>query len=443
MDPPEEVRARLERCGQGHLLRFWAELNTAQRGALLAALPPGLGEHCRLAAAAGARQRGPHERLDGRMEPLPPELLGSARRSGPAALQRWEAEGLYQISQNKVAVLLLAGGQGTRLGVSYPKGMYNVGLPSGKNLYQIQAERICKVEQLAGKRHHCKCVIPWYIMTSEFTLGPTEEFFVQHNYFNLDRCNVVMFEQRMLPAVTFDGKAILEEKGKIAMAPDGNGGLYRALMDNKILDDMKQRGIQYVHVYCVDNILVKMADPVFIGFCISKGADCGAKVVEKAYPTEPVGVVCCVDGVYQVVEYSEISPETAQQQRPEGGLMFSAGNICNHFFTVEFLEIVGQNFVAFEVLREEEFSPLKNADTADKDTPTTARQALLAQHYRWALKAGARFVDENGCRIPEKLSVSGTEDPPAVCEISPLVSYFGEVRITIYGGIFKSVQVCI
>lgn len=93
MDPPEEVRARLERCGQGHLLRFWAELDTAQRGALLAALPPGLGEHCRLAAAAGARQRGPHERLDGRMEPLPPELLGSARRSGPAALQRWEAEG--------------------------------------------------------------------------------------------------------------------------------------------------------------------------------------------------------------------------------------------------------------------------------------------------------------------------------------------------------------
>ncbi|KAM9521820.1 UDP-N-acetylhexosamine pyrophosphorylase-like protein 1 isoform 1-T1 [Guaruba guarouba] len=426
MGPPEEMQDRLARCGQSHLLRFWAELGPAQRGALLAAVPPGLGEHCRMAAAAGARQRGPPQCLDSRMEPLPARLLGSARRSGPAVLERWEAEGLHQISQNKVAVLLLAGGQGTRLGVSYPKGMYNVGLPSGKTLYQIQAERIRKVEQLAGQRHHCKCAIPWYIMTSEFTLGPTEEFFVEHNYFNLERSNVVMFEQRMLPAVTFDGKAILEEKGKIAMAPDGNGGLYRALVDNKILDDMKQRGIQYVHVYCVDNILVKMADPVFIGFCVSKGADCGAKVVEKAYPTEPVGVVCCVDGVYQVVEYSEISLETAQRQSPDGGLMYNTGNICNHFFTVEFLETVAQNFVAFEVLREEEFSPLKNADTADKDTPTTARQALLAQHYLWALKAGARFLDENGCRIPEKLSLSGTEDAPAVCEISPLVSYFGE-----------------
>ncbi|XP_064379602.1 UDP-N-acetylhexosamine pyrophosphorylase-like protein 1 isoform X2 [Dromaius novaehollandiae] len=426
MGPPAEVRARLERAGQGHLLRFWPELGPAQRRSLLAALEPGLGEHCRLAAAACSRERGPLERLDGRMEPLPAELLGSARRSGPAALERWEAEGFHQISQNKVAVLLLAGGQGTRLGVSYPKGMYDVGLPSGKTLYQIQAERIQKVEQLAGQRYHRKCTIPWYIMTSEFTLGPTEEFFAEHDYFNLDKSNVIMFEQRMLPAVTFDGKAILEEKGKLAMAPDGNGGLYRALMDNKILDDMKQRGIQYVHVYCVDNILVKMADPVFIGFCVSKGADCGAKVVEKAYPTEPVGVVCLVDGVYQVVEYSEISLETAQQQSPDGRLMYSTGNICNHFFTVDFLQTVAQNFVAFEVLREEEFSPLKNADTADKDTPTTVRQSLLAQHYRWALKAGAKFVDENGCRIPEKLSLSGTEEPPAVCEISPLVSYFGE-----------------
>ncbi|XP_074066717.1 UDP-N-acetylhexosamine pyrophosphorylase-like protein 1 [Macrotis lagotis] len=473
----EEVRAGLERAGQAHLLRFWAELAPAGRASLLADLAPldpdELGEHCRRAAAARAREQAPLEQADSRMRPVQPEVLGGVRRSDPQSLRRWEQEGFHQIAQNKVAVLLLAGGQGTRLGVTYPKGMYRVGLPSGKTLYELQAERIRRVEQMAGHKHNTQCTVPWYIMTSEFTLKPTVEFFKENNFFKLDPANVIMFEQRMLPAVDFNGQAILERKDKVAMAPDGNGGLYRALVNNEILEDMERRGVEYVHVYCVDNILVKMADPVFIGFCVMKGADCGAKVVEKAYPTEPVGVVCQVDGIYQVVEYSEVSLETAQRQDESGNLVFNAGNICNHFFTRNFLQTItrefepllkshvaikkvpfvdedgnlvkplkpngikmekfvfdvfqfSKNFVAFEVLREEEFSPLKNADTASKDSPTTARQALLAQHYRWALRAGACFVDENGVRIPEQPSTLGTENPPVLCEISPLVSYFGE-----------------
>ncbi|CAK6976686.1 UDP-N-acetylhexosamine pyrophosphorylase-like protein 1 [Scomber scombrus] len=341
----EQVKQSLETAGQSHVLQFWSELCEEERDTFLQELSQldlkGLKGHCEGAARAAAS---PPDSLDQHLEAVPPEFIGSVRTSDKKCLAEWQNEGLLQISQNRVAVLLLAGGQGTRLGVQYPKGMYNVGLPSGKTLYQIQVERIQKIQQLADAKHGSKCTVPWYIMTSEFTLAPTEKFFKENNYFGLEPSNMVMFEQRMIPAVTFDGKVILQSKGKLAMAPDGNGGLYRALVDNKVLEDMKKRGVEYLHVYCVDNILVKMADPVFIGFCISKGADCGAKVVEKAYPAEPVGVVCKVKGVPQVVEYSEIQPETAQLRGPGGELVYSAGNICNHFFTRTFLQDVAETF---------------------------------------------------------------------------------------------------
>ncbi|KAL2100101.1 hypothetical protein ACEWY4_004495 [Coilia grayii] len=473
----EETKSKLESIGQAHILQYWSELSSDEKETFLTELsqlePGELKEHCRCAADAAKSQSTSEDLLDHRMEPVPLEFIGSVRKTDEKTLTSWDNEGFLQISKNKVAVLLLAGGQGTRLGVPYPKGMYSVGLPSGKTLYQIQAERIQKVQQLANQKHNSKCTVPWYIMTSEFTLEPTEKFFKENNFFGLNPSDVIMFEQRMIPAVSFDGKIILEKKGKIAMAPDGNGGLYQALVDNNVIEDMEKRGVEYLHVYCVDNILVKMADPAFIGFCVQKGAECGAKVVEKAYPAEPVGVVCRVDGVYQVVEYSEIQPETAELRGPGGELLYSAGNICNHFFTRDFLKNIAENcrgrlkqhvalkkvpfvddegnqvkptkangikmekfvfdvfqfsrkFVAFEVLREEEFSPLKNADGVPLDTPTTARRSLLAQHYRWALAAGGSFVNSSREPIPPKHSLTRDEDPPAVCEISPLVSYFGE-----------------
>lgn len=351
----------------------------------------------------------------------------------------------------------MAGGQGTRLGFAHPKGMYDVGLLSRKSLFRIQGERIRKLQDLATQRFPGKDGnITWYIMTSEHTMIPTKKYFKEHNFFGLREENIVMFEQGSLPCFDFNGKILLDEKHRISKAPDGNGGLYRALRDSGKLEDMKRRNVKFLHAHSVDNILIKVADPIFIGYCVKQNADCAAKVVEKSHPNEAVGVVCMVDGRYQVVEYSEISQSTAEKRNADGRLTFSAGNICNHYFNAEFLDKIGttyerelklhvakkkipfvdnsgkrttpdkpngikiekfvfdvfefaENFATVEVPRDSEFSALKNADAVGKDCAKTARKDVYNLHRKYIEQNGG-FVDPN---IEE-------------VEISPLLSYAGE-----------------
>ncbi len=314
-------------------------------------------------------------------------------------------------------------------------------------------------EQLTGKRGR----IVMYVMTSEHTQAPTIEFFAKHKFFGAKRDNIVFFEQRMIPCFTLDGKIILSSPHKVARAPDGNGGIYWALKNEKVLEHMRAAGVSYLHAYCVDNVLVKVADPVFMGYCIEMKADSGNKVCEKFEPNEAVGVVCRVLGRSRVVEYSEIGEANSKLRRPDGKLVYKAGNICNHFFTTDFLQRVCDSFdgempqhvakkkipyveadgttatptkangiklekfifdaiqfsdnsVVWECLREEEFSPLKNADApGTKDTPTTSRLALLSLHREYLRRSGATIEP-----------VGGEGDAEFAVEISPLVSYAGE-----------------
>ncbi|KAK2724924.1 hypothetical protein QYM36_001397 [Artemia franciscana] len=337
----ENLEAELLKYNQSHLLKFYDELTGAERDQFLHEISElNLDEVTGYFKDAFLTTTKIAEKVDDRLEAIPQDLYGSVVRSTKEELTAYEKIGLEAVSKGEVGVLLLAGGQGTRLGVNYPKGMYDVGLASGKSLYQLQAERILKLEKMAFEHTGRKGTIPWYIMTSEATRASTYEYFQKNKFFGLDEKNLVLFEQGMLPCFTFEGKIILEGKGKISKAPDGNGGLYRALRRWKILTDFEDRGVKYLHVYCVDNILVKVGDPTFVGYCITRNSDCAAKVVEKAFPTEAVGVVCKLDGKFQVVEYSEITLTTAQKRNPNGRLTFNAGNICNHFFTTEFLNRV-------------------------------------------------------------------------------------------------------
>ena len=460
MSEVENLRNYLTKFDQQHLLRFWDKLSDAEKRDLCRDIREfNMEEVCNYFQRALKTLDECQRKLDDRMKPIPEEASGSVMKCSEEELDTFRKEGLRLISEGKVGVLLMAGGQGTRLGVTYPKGMYDIGLPSHKPLFQIQAERIQRVQELAYQQTGKRGNVAWYIMTSEQTMEPTLAFLRKHNYFGLDSSNVRLFEQGMLPCFDMDGRIILDTPSRLAKAPDGNGGMYRALRERGILDDIDSRGITCLHGHSVDNVLVKVADPVFLGYCSLKDAQCGGKVVPKAYPTEALGVVCSVDGKYQVVEYNEITPATAERRNADGQLTFSAGNICNHYFSPKFLrEFLNEgekslqlhiakkkipyvdesgvqqkpekpngikiekfvfdifqftdHLVVWEVLREEEFSAVKNSDAAEKDCPRIARHDINSLHQSYVEKAGGKLLPG--------------PDGSIVCEISPLLSYAGE-----------------
>ncbi|KAH3672711.1 hypothetical protein WICMUC_004117 [Wickerhamomyces mucosus] len=408
--------------------------------------------------------------------PLPPSSSFSLIDSSNDVKARWYEIGLESISKGEVGVILMAGGQGTRLGSSKPKGCFNIGLPSQKSLFQIQAEKISKIQHLANSKYNTKSKINWYIMTSKPTRSDTEQFFVENIFFGLDSNQVTFFNQGTLPCFNKDGSRILlEAENKLAESPDGNGGLYKAIYTNDLLNDFSKKGIKHIHMYCVDNVLVKVADPTFIGFSIDNGFELSTKAVRKRNSSESVGLIVLDENLQRpaVIEYSEISKELSEQTEESGLLSFRAANIVNHYYSVDLLKssitkwIDNQEFLPYhiafkkipslndngefvkptepngikleqfifdvfkdiplekfgclEVDRLEEFSPLKNAPGSKNDTPESSVENYLNLSTKWATSQGAILEGR--------------------VEVSSLTSYQGEGLEITRGKTYKNLEI--
>ena len=326
--------------------------------------------------------------------------------------------GTNAIKSGKLAIVTMAGGQGTRLGHTGPKGTYDLGLESHKSIFEILTDTIKEA------REQYNVDIPWYIMTSEENNKDTVDFFEKHNYFGYPKNCVTFFKQGKLPMLSTDGKLLINEKGKIKEAADGHGGIFNSLLREGMIYDMKARHIEWVFIGGVDNVLVKPVDPVLIGLSIKKNVKAAGKSIVKANPHEKVGVFCKRNGRPSVVEYSEISEEMAEELDKNGELKYGESHILCNLFSLEAIDKISEMklpyhiafkkakyidedgnlvnpdkpnaykfeaflFDAFESLdslailrvkREEEFAPVKNAEGTD--SPETARELYINFHNK-------------------------------------------------------------
>lgn len=321
----EEIKNKLEAFGQMHLLKFVHELSEAEKKSFFSQLSD---------LDFSILDYDSHECRRGNIEPIPAMSISESKKNK----DRFKKIGLEAIQNGKVGAVLLAGGQGSRLGFEKPKGMFNIGV--SKELYIFE----CLINNLLKVVHEADAWIPLFIMTSVQNNDDTINFLEKHNYFGYDKNHVFFFIQEQLPTVDTNGKLMLAEKGKVSAAPNGNGGWYSSLVKSDAYKYLKNSGIEWINVFAVDNVLQKIADPYFIGAVIDTGMMCGSKVVAKAAPEERVGVMCLEDGKPSIVEYFEMTEDMLQCRENDGRLSYNYGVILNYLFKVSELDkIVGIN----------------------------------------------------------------------------------------------------
>jgi len=340
----------LEKHRQSHLLAFWEHLDTAQKQNLLNQIR-------RLDLPALDRWI---DRCIKNYTPAqPPRNFAPACSYSPAPVgpgqQKKYADarrlGEQLISNGKVAAFVVAGGQGTRLGFDGPKGNFPVSPVKNKTLFQIFAETIAAVSE----KYHACC--PWYVMTSPLNHQQTVEIFRANNYYGLNKDNVFIFQQGTLPNFDFDGRILLAGKDTIACSPDGHGGCLKALYRSGAIDNMKTRGVEFISYWQIDNPLVKIFDPLFIGLHALDKAEMSSKALIKTGPFEKVGNFCLVDGKVTVIEYSDLPDDLAQKRKPDGSLLFELGSIGIHIINTGFVERLNKEGLSLPIHRAEKKIP--------------------------------------------------------------------------------------
>ncbi|MFO0966468.1 MAG: UDPGP type 1 family protein [Gemmataceae bacterium] len=438
-DVPSDLLERLRRHGQEHVLSFWPKLAPGERAELVAQLR-GI-DFAELTDLY--RRRDETYRLPAleRLAPLPRPKVASAARA------RWQSLASAALAGGKVAYLVVAGGQGSRLGFDKPKGMYPIGPVTQRTLFHIHAERI-----LALSRRH-GASLPFLVMTSPATDADTRAFFQEQRFFGLPEEDVWFFEQGTMPALDLaTGRVLLEAPSRLFLSPNGHGGTLTGLKESGLLERLRRRGVETIYYFQVDNPLVNLADLDFIGQHLAERAEVSNKVIAKEAPSEKLGNYVLLDGRLGIIEYSDLTDELARLHQADGGLFFWAGNPAIHLFDLAFLEglvregdgipwhvakkkvpylddsgrlvepdkanaLKFERFI-FDVLpraerwtvlpirRDDEFEPLKNVE--GKESPATVRRALTEQAARWLEAAGA------------KVERDAAGEPRPAIEVSPL-----------------------
>lgn len=397
----QEAFEKLEAYGQTHILKYYEELSKAQKAELLSQI-----EGTDLSVLKGIAHK--DEGCKGKIEPLQAMELDEIE----ADRETFTATGLQAIRDGKVGAVLLAGGMGTRLGSDDPKGMYNIGITRDMYIFE---RLICNLLEVV---HQADAWIPLFVMTSEKNHDATVNFFKEKDFFGYEAAYVSFFKQEMAPASDYNGRIYLEEKGRMATSPNGNGGWFISMKNSGMVDIVKKCGIEWLNVFSVDNVLQRIADPCFVGAVIEKGYASGSKVVRKTAPDEKVGVMCLEDGHPSIVEYYELTEEMMNTRNEKGDPAYNFGVILNYLFREKDLEALlekklplhvvekkipyldeegnlvrpeqpnGYKFeslvldmvrdmescLPFEVVRDREFAPIKNK--AGVDSVDTARELL-------------------------------------------------------------------